>query len=102
MAFAAARTVELEEAHRLVTAAGRGPQTPGSRFVGALLESDGLGLSAEQIDTQLDPSVGLEPAVAMVDRVWGPTREGPPSIEGSGERTLVLSNAIGTTTALWD
>ncbi len=63
VAFAAAPSIGLDVAHELVAAAAASE----SGFRDALVASDGLGLTADQIDTLLDPSTGLEPAEHMVD-----------------------------------
>ena len=70
VAFAAAANAGLDEAHRLVAlAAERSEEEDGVSFRQALADIPQLGLTLEQIDAQLDPTVGLEPAVALVDRV---------------------------------
>jgi 3-carboxy-cis,cis-muconate cycloisomerase len=68
VAYAAAGRVGLIEARRLVTAAAERSQG-GVTFRQALAESEGLGLTPEELDAALDPAAGLESAAALVDRV---------------------------------
>jgi 3-carboxy-cis,cis-muconate cycloisomerase len=69
VAFAASVEIGLEQAHELVSDAAERATDDEGGFRGALLNTPGLGLSAEQIDAALDPTVGLEPAERLVDRV---------------------------------
>jgi 3-carboxy-cis,cis-muconate cycloisomerase len=68
VAFAAAEHIGLVEAQRLVAAAA-GRTATGVGFRQALVDSDGLGLTPDEIDAALDPATGLESAAALVDRV---------------------------------
>ncbi len=74
VAFAAGQSVGIEVAHELVAAATARACEQGISFRDALIATDGLGLTSDQIDAQLDPTAGLEPAEAMVDRVLGDER----------------------------
>ena len=69
VAFAAAERIGLVEAQRLVAAAAARTAGEGVSFRQALVESDGLGLTPDEIDAALDPATGLESAAALVDRV---------------------------------
>jgi 3-carboxy-cis,cis-muconate cycloisomerase len=70
VAFAAAGSIGLVEAQRLVSAAAARTGT-GVGFRQALVESNGLGLTPDEIDAALDPATGLESAAALVDRALG-------------------------------
>jgi 3-carboxy-cis,cis-muconate cycloisomerase len=74
VAFAAAQHAGLDVAHELVTAAAARASAGGVSFRDALVATDALGLTADQIDAQLDPTAGLESAEAMVDRALGHER----------------------------
>jgi 3-carboxy-cis,cis-muconate cycloisomerase len=67
--YAAAERIGLVEARGLVTAAAGRAAGGDVTFRQALAESDGLGLTAGDIDAALDPAAGLESAAALVDRV---------------------------------
>ncbi|HEX5557297.1 MAG TPA: lyase family protein [Gaiellales bacterium] len=68
VAYAAAGRVGLIEARRLVAAAAERSQEDVT-FRQALAESEGLGLTPDELDAALDPAAGLESAAALVDRV---------------------------------
>ncbi len=71
VAFAAGVAIGMDTAHRLVADAAERAADEDVSFRDALIETERLGLTPEQIDAQLDPAVGLESAAALVDRVLG-------------------------------
>jgi 3-carboxy-cis,cis-muconate cycloisomerase len=76
VAFAAAPRVGLVAARAAVEAAAARAAAEGVAFRQALLEADGLGLRADEIDAALDPAAGLESAAALVDRILTAEEQG--------------------------
>ncbi len=69
IAYAAAPRVGLVAARRVVEHAAARAGSEGVAFRQALADSEGLGLTLDEIDALLDPATGLESAAALVERV---------------------------------
>jgi 3-carboxy-cis,cis-muconate cycloisomerase len=69
IAYAAAPRVGLVAARRVVEHAAARAGSEGIPFRKALIDSEGLGLTPDEIDALLDPAAGLESAAALVDHI---------------------------------